>query len=199
MQPKRKARGCGCIFSLLIVMAISVFVLILAMMPSGNPSPKDNASSSSTNTPEDWLAFDARSWEDFVLFYNNHNSFMNSMTAYADGYIDKTSMYLKCEEADSVFGGCSISVEYGENQEEKDYLSVLRSIALSDQAAARSLKKYLNSGKTSDLADAQTNIEAAKNAVTLFASNRGALLVKAGLSDEEIKQKVESDMTALNQ
>ena len=70
-------------------------------------------------------------------------------------------------------------------------------MALSDQMAAESLMKYLDSRKTSDLSNAQENIQNAVTAATTIASNRGALLAKAGLSQEEIQVKIEEDMSDL--
>lgn len=175
-----------------------LFGLVFGVFQMMSNPEQYNVQDNTSVTPEQWLEFDEKTWDDFVTLYNNHNAFMSTMTAFSNGQIDAVTMYSKCQEAESVFGQCSAALNYGESEEEKDYVGVLQSMALSDQLAAKNLKKYLDSGKTGDLADAQGNINAAKEAVETFASNRGKLLVKAGLTDDEIAEKVEADIAALD-
>ena len=96
-----------------------------------------------------------------------------------------------------LFVDLSMSYDYGTNSEQKDYLSVFESVALSDQMAADSMLKYLNSGKMSDLNNVSSNIQEAKTAITTIASNRGILLNKTDLTQEEIKTRVNDSMAAL--
>lgn len=58
---------------------------------------------------------------------------------------------------------------------------------------------YLDSGAVSDMSKAKDDIAETVTAISIFAENRSKLLVKAGLSEEEIKQKIESDLSVLEE
>lgn len=158
--------------------------------------PSDNVNE--TVSPEELLAFDEKTWSDFKKLYTAHNSLMDAMQKYADGQITALAFYDYCEESKKFFADASLSFFYGETDYQETYLSAFQSMALSDQMAASSLMEYLDTFKISDLSKAQDNINQATEAATTIASNRGKLLVMAGLSDEEIHAKVEADTADLN-
>lgn len=197
--PKKKRHGC--LFSVIIVIifllliGVGISVGINQLSQEGQTDQDKN--SAVEMTPERWLEFDSKTWEDFSTLYQSHNTFMTLMSNYSDNAIDAGTFYSECEKCAKWFGENSLTYDYGETQEEKDYLSAFESVALSDQMAAKSMMKYLDSKKASDLSDVEKNIDAAVQGITTIASNRGVLLVKAGLTDEEIQAKVESDMQEL--
>jgi len=183
VQPNKKI-GCGCLVLIVVILAA-----LIGVITSDAPA--------AAKTSEEILAFDDRSWDDFAILYQSHNNFLAAVQSYSDNKIASTSFYQKCQEAEEFFRDASTRFDYGTTKDEKDYLSVFRSAALSDQLAAKALMKYLDSGKTSDLADSKSNIQAAKDAITMIASNRGILLAKSDLSEEEIKQRIEESMSKL--
>lgn len=153
------------------------------------------------NTEEDigsdLLEFDKKSWEDFKLLYTSHNNFMKTIAAFSDNKIDTLDFYNACNDAEKYFSKFYNSLGYGTDQDERDYLGSFETVALNDQRAAKYFMLYIDSEKTSDLSKAQENITVAKDALVTIAKNRGLLLVKAGLTDKEIKKKVEKDMAEL--
>lgn len=169
-------------------------------LPS-NHSSKQTSKPENTEkveTPEDLLAFDEKTWEDFKKLYKAHNDVMKAMRMYSDGELDTLAFYNLCEEAEKYFGSASLALRYGETEYQQTYVSVLQSMALYDQLAVRSLMKYLDSSKVSDLNEAEDNISQAVHAVEVMASNRGVLLARAGLADNEILERVEADTTDMD-
>lgn len=189
---------------------VALFFLFSALVGSivtrnqDHPSSAQTASANPTEiaekaeTPEDLLAFDQKTWDDFKKLYTAHNDMMDAMTMYSNGELSALSFYNVCEELEEFFGTASLALSYGETEYQRTYVSALQSMALCDQLAAKALIKYLDSFKTSDLSEAQENINQAANAATTIASNRGKLLVLAGLSDEEIRTKIEADTADLD-
>lgn len=185
----------------LIIAGVAIVLGLWSMIPSDNSGTSANTEVNETevaNTSENaWLAFDEKTWPEFVNLYTAHNNLMNAMDDFSNGNISSADFYQYCEKSKEYFSSMSLAFDFGESDEEKAYLSAFESMALSDQMAAESLMKYLDSWKTSDLSNAQENIQNAVTAATTIASNRGALLAKAGLSQEEIQVKIEEDMSDL--
>ena len=67
------------------------------------------------------------------------------------------------------------------------------------QMATESIMKYLDKGNISDLSKTTDHLEDAKEAALLIASNRGTLLVRAGYTQEEISEKINSEMAELEE
>ena len=122
---------------------------------------------------------------------------MKAIDKFTSGNISLLTFYSYCQDLESYFMEQSLNCDYGTTEEEKTYLSTFQTWAIADQIAAQKIMKYLDSGKISYLDAAHENINRANDAVSTIASNRGVLLVKAGLTDAEIKTKVEKDMAAL--
>ncbi len=169
--------------------------------PVGGSSSQEQEGSFQTSedkmTQEELLEFDDKTWEVFKSLYNAHNDMVEAMTLYADGNASKLSFYEYCEKAEGWFGQVSAAIGFGGSEYEQNYLSAIRSMALEDQMAAKGLMKYLDSGKTSDLSEVNKHIEVATSAVSVIASNRGVLLVDAGLSDEEIQKRIDDSMEGM--
>lgn len=188
-KPKKKKSKIGLFICLVIVGALCFGISQIIQ----NPEKYQNNNISS----EEWLDFDNKTWEQFSQLYTNHNNFMSAMTAFSEGSMDAASFYSYCKDFESICANNSLIFDYGVNQDQKDYLSVFKSATLSDQMAAQSLMKYLDTYQTSDLSEAQEHIQDAKEAITTIASNRGTLLAKTDLSEEEIQKRLNESLTIL--
>ena len=191
LGPTKTKKKNGCLW-IIVVVCIFLTVIMVAATQETNDDPDSSVVTESNGSDSDaLLAFDDRSWPDFVALYNAHNALLSWVDAYANGQINSVDLYQKCEEVEAYFRDLSLSFNYGETEDQKDYLSVFKNMALSDQMAAQSLMKYLNSGKTGDLSDANANIQSATEAATIISSNRGTLLGMTDLTDDEIRQRIE--------
>lgn len=202
----RKRKKVSPIFAIIVFCICCALIGLMGKNLDEPSPPKDDSETqvadneqSSEPTQDDILAFDERSWEDFKVLYKSHNNFMDAIDKYSNGDISGLSFYNICEETKEYFANASLSFRYGADDYQTDYLSPFISMAISDQMAAEAFLKYLDTFKTSDLSDAEKNIKTAKEALTVIASNRGKLLVDAGLSDEEIHAKVEADTADLDE
>lgn len=199
MEKEKKKRGClipTLIISLIFLGAIAFGIMRIIQNPD-TYNKKTYDEESENLTVEDWLEFDEQSWSDFVRLYNNHTLFISAIDSFGNGQGTSLDFYEYCKQAEEFFQKMSLSLNYGKTEEQKTYLRSLNSIALSDQSAAKNLMNYLDSGAVSDMSKAKDNIAETITAISAFAENRGKLLVKAGLSEAEIEQKVESDFSAL--
>lgn len=124
---------------------------------------------------------------------------MKAISLYSDSSITSLEFYNYCKDIKKYFQAMSLNFEWGETEDEKTYLETFKIFALADQQATEYLIKYIDSGKTSYLSKAKDAIQRATDAATTIASNRGTLLVKAGLTDEEIREKIESDMAQIEE
>lgn len=191
---QRKQIGKGGLITMIVCLCIvgGMIAIVATVASNGNNSP-----SIISQSTDDWLEFDKKSWEQFVTLYKYHNNLTTVMEWYSDRKISASDFYTECKTARDKFRDISSKFNYGNTSEQKDYLGVLENWALSDQMAAQDLMDYADSLKPSKLSSANENLQRAKSAINTAASNRGKLLVKAGLSDSEIKSKVESDMASL--
>ena len=199
MEKEKKKRGClipTLIISLIFLGAIAFGIMRIIQNPDAY-NKKTNDEESENLTVEDWIEFDEQSWEDFVRLYSGHTSFVSAIDAFGNGQGTSLDFYEYCNQTEEFFQKMSLSLNYGETEEQKTYLQSLNSIALSDQSASKNLMNYLDSGAVSDMSKAKDDIAETVTAISIFAENRSKLLVKAGLSEEEIKQKIESDLSVL--
>lgn len=187
---------------------LSFVCFIMGIVINGNETVSviDNDSDSKTianadsevlskDSKEQGLIFDEKAWDDYVKLYEAHGYLMKAMNAFSEGRMSELDFYDFCKEAKEWFGQMSISFNYGETDEEKEYLSTFEVFALADQSAADSLIRYLDSNATKDLSKARESINRAKEAATIIAQNRIVLLNKIGLSEEEIS-KIKDQMIA---
>ncbi|MDP4133406.1 MAG: hypothetical protein Q8882_05290 [Bacillota bacterium] len=190
-KPKLKK---GCLIGIIVLIAFLGALTFGITQIVQNP---EKYGAVTTNDPQTLLTFDNRTWEDFKTLYKAHNEFMKLVDAYASGNVNALNFYNKCVDYKNWCQQKSLSFDYGRTQDEMDYLGPFKSAAISGQMAAQDLIKYIDTGKVSDMSSANLNIQNAKAAFTTIASNRGTLLVKAGLTDEEIKQKIDEDTESL--
>lgn len=192
----KKKKG-GCLKPLLIIVFIIFLIALGQGMKGSNMDNNVTPTPTADEIKEAYLAFDEESWDDFKTLYSSHNNFLSWVDAFANGKVTSLEFYDKCKEAKEYFRKASLSFEYGTNKDEKTYLSVFQSVALSNQMAAESLIKYIDNGKTSDLSKSNENIQKAKDALIMISQNRATLLLKAGLTQDEITEKIEADITEL--
>ena len=201
-QPKKKSKGC--LIAILIVVAIFVGIMVFVVIGVENvgtgSTGTDISESQQDQQPseEQIKEFDSKSWEDFRTMHKAHKNFMTALAGYGKGTVSKIDFYNYCKNAEEYFRNVYGSFNYNTNDDEKEYLKVFNSWAFYDQTTAKDLMRYLDSGKTSDLASAQENIEQANIAVGMIVSNRGILLKKAGYTDEEIIKIIERDTKELD-
>lgn len=194
---KKKIRTGCLVFFMLFIGAMVFSIIQRANNPDAYLSTNKTTDTSKNDDKKSLLELDETSWEQFKNLYISHNNFMSIIDAFSNDKITALDFYNECQNAEKYFQEVSTTFNYGTNDDEITYLNVFETVALSDQSAASYLKKYIDTGKTSHLSKAQESIQRAKDAVVLIAENRGKLLVKAGLSDEEIQKKVEEDMEEL--
>lgn len=201
MPSTKEKKKRGCLIPTLIIFGIFIGALtfgIIKIIQNPDAYNKKSIDEEYENlSAEDWLEFDEQSWEDFAKLYNGHTSFVSAIDSFSNGQGTSLDFYEYCKKTEEFFRKMSLSLNYGETEDQKTYLQPLNSMALSDQIAATNLMKYLDSGAISDMSKAKDNIAETIKAISVFADNRGKLLAKAGLNDEEIKQKIESDLSAL--
>lgn len=184
--PQKKKKGCLIFSIILFLFAVGLSVGISQM--AKNPEKYGGTPTSSMSLKE----FDSKSWEQYKTLYDAHNKLMGAMTAYSNGQGDKLEFYNYCKSMEEYFMKTSTSFAYGTTKDEKDYLSSFKNWALSDQLAAKSLMKYLDSLKTKDLSTAQEYIQSASDAAVTIASNRAKLLKDAGYTEDEIKEIIDN-------
>ncbi|MDR0853695.1 MAG: hypothetical protein LBN34_04945 [Clostridiales Family XIII bacterium] len=174
---------------------ILIFIIAIIVLVIDSCSTSDNYDDM---TPEAWLEFDAKSWEDYKALYQTHNNLINHAEAFGNGQISILEFYNKCKEFKSWFGNASLSYSYGENKVERDYLDLYKSVAIADGQGVQYIIESVDSNKFSDASEANERISTAKDFMGLIILSRYALLKKAGLTEEEITAKVDSESAALD-
>ncbi len=192
---KPKKKGHGCLITLLCIIAVPVFIGIVANLITGEliikETPSQNTESdysASTLTKEEAKDIDKQIWDYVYPVILAHNDLMNAMTSYSDGSLSDLDLYDAADNfysyTRSVWGNPpDITDKNG-----KEYLDSCRDYILIEQSMADSLKKYIDSKKTSDLSKVEENINRCTEAVQIVASNRGTFLGINNFSDEEIQQ-----------
>ena len=187
--PQKKKKKPGCLIAVIIILLVAIIGTFISNIGSTTPE--------NTMTSDEILAFDDKTWSDYAKLYESHNNFMTWIDGYANGSINALDMYSGCENSAYVFQQLSQSYGYGTSNYQKRYLDVFESAALSDQLAAQSMMKYLNSNKIEDLNNAKKYIEDAKSALILIASNRGTLLADSDLTDDQILERINQSMALI--
>lgn len=201
LQPspeKPKKTGKGCLISVLIVLLVIAGIISVVTKITENSNNATSSNTTSTSA-ESWREFDDRTWADFKNLYVSHSRLLQNVSLFSEGRVSKLELYDSMKQAKEYFRKAAMSFDYGNNSEEKTYLSSFSSMALSDQMATESIMKYLDKGNISDLSKATDHLEDAKEAALLIASNRGTLLVRAGYTQEEISEKINSEMAELEE
>jgi uncharacterized Zn finger protein (UPF0148 family) len=197
IRKNRKNGGCLVFFMLFfIVMAFAVVTAIIK--PEIYQNLENGKETSAEDDKQRLLEFDKQTWKEFKLLYTSHNNFLSNVSGYSDNNISSLDFYNSCSDAETYFQKVSTSFNYGANDYEKNYLSVFETVALSDQLAAQYLMKYIDTEKTSHLSKAQEYIQRAKDGLIMISQNRSILLADTGLTQDEIKEKVEKDLLELD-
>lgn len=189
------------------VIVIFVVLIAVAARIGNNVTPSTSPSAPVQTQPgelsdassEELLAFDDKTWPQFIELYKAHNTLMNNIQAVADGTASTLALYQYCEDAEAYFRDMSVAFDYGETDYQREYLSAFKSMALYDQMAVEKLMNYLDSYETSDLSAASDYLSNAITAATQIASNRGTLLASTDLTEDEIQQRIEESTAALEQ
>lgn len=192
---KKRRKGFAIIFGVLLFLAVLIPIVAYNLDPSVGSGGV--SSTSEAQQKEKLITFDTRTWDDFAQMYRSHNILMKAADLYADGKIDTVTLYDKGEEIEEYFRNKAISFNYGTSEDERTYLDCFATMAYADQMAAKGLKKYLDSLKPSDLSDSQKYVQQAKEAAIMIIQNRKILLAKAGLTENEIREKIENDMDVI--
>ena len=206
--PAKKKLGCLKI-SLLVffgpAILLSLFIIIT------NPTPKSGSNSTSTAsstvsvtskslktmTSDELLAFDAETWEIYTDLYINYQRFHSHFTAFANGQISIGEMYTATEQYEKYCKNKYSEIiklsKTAEAEDIKTYYAAFEGWAISGQTYASELKKYLDSGKASDLSSCEKQLESLMANINNATSNRGILLRNTDLTAEEITAKIEQE------
>lgn len=203
-SPKFKKKKNGC-----FVFIIIVFLLFLGLgvaVSQGikdmeeNPEKyekKDNKNGSDTSiessiSPEsikqNAQIVDEQLWSYVLPIINSHNQLMKIMGD-TDSYTD-LDIYNAAKDFKKM---CQ---EVWDNPPEvsgngaDEYLKSCMDYIIIEQTMAKSLMKYVDNSKTSNLSKAEENIQSCSQAIIILASNRGTFLAQNGFSDEEIAEVV---------
>ncbi|TCM85857.1 hypothetical protein EV294_1234 [Paenibacillus sp. BK033] len=127
-------------------------------------------------------------WEYFNHIVDAHNKLMDALNSYSDGKMTKLNFYNYAKEIEKYQGNMSVSPPGNVPAIAKEYTRSVADMALFSQTAAQKLKKYLDSGKTSDLSAAQSAIQQVTGSINVIANNRVKVLSDAGFTQAEIKK-----------
>jgi len=204
IRPGKKRRGLGCLITAVIILLIIGAITAIAtnsqpqtVPAQGKAGNVDAQKKSAEDLLAQGLAFDARSWKEYLVLYKNHQMLAATIDAYSDGKVSKLDFYDFCKSIEKASGQASISFNYAKTEDEINYLSTLSTLALADQSAAGSLMKYLDSGSTKDLSKAKENINRAQEAARITMSNRIVFLKRIGHPDEKVKSVAETAVAEL--
>ncbi|MFD2748359.1 hypothetical protein ACFSTH_18920 [Paenibacillus yanchengensis] len=176
----------------LVIAFIFLLILVIGLNNANQKTDPDQQTEQVVASPEELkeqgLAFDKESWEDYLVLYNHHKAFVHYIDGYADGLIGKLDFYNFAKEFDSVISAATRSFNYGNTEDEKNYLKTFRTFVEAEKLAVKDLIKYLDSDSVKNLSTAQDNIKIAGQAITFIPSDRVVLLAKLGLSEEKIQE-----------
>ncbi|MCM3631256.1 zinc ribbon domain-containing protein [Paenibacillus glycanilyticus] len=194
---KKKRKKKGQFIAILIVVAFMILVGIIGA--NASPTTETDAASksavktkTSVQTKADKKA-EVRKQDKIVWSYFNnivdaHNKLMDAMTSYSDGKMTKLDLYNYAKEIETYQRNRSMSPPKNTPAIAKEYTRSVADMALFSQTVAQKLKKYLDSGKTSDLSAAQGAIQQVTGSISVIANNRVKVLKDAGFTQAEIEK-----------
>ncbi len=143
-------------------------------------------------TENDWKNFDKKSWDDYIEIINYNNSILSALK-------NPTNMnnYEVIKNGKNFFMNKYAALDYGNNEEQKQYLNDISLVCLSGQNTCKYALKYIDSNKPSDLSKVTDSIYEFKDRALLIAGNRNIILKNAGYSESEINEiinNIENDL-----
>ncbi|GMK48710.1 hypothetical protein PghCCS26_58400 [Paenibacillus glycanilyticus] len=195
LKKKKKKKG-----QYIAIFILIAFVILIGIIGANNtPSGETDTSSKSTDKTKTEAQTTAEKkneirkqdrivWEYFNQIVDAHNKLMDALTAYSDGKMTKLNFYNYAKEIEKYQGNMSVSPPGNTHAIAKEYTRSVADMALFSQTAAQKLKKYLDSGKTSDLSAAQSAIQQVTGSINVIANNRVKVLSNAGFTQSEIKK-----------
>lgn len=191
-NPQKKK---GCLRSCLttIIVAVIGFVIIVLLIYKNSDKIWDAAISSGVETTTQFdkssaEELDKEIWEQLLNSIKTQNNLMAAMADYSDGRISEVDFYDYCKEISKFAASASMAYPDSDNEGAKAYINSCETYAYYLQITADSLIKYIDSKATKDLSKAKENIENMQKAVSITLQNRGAFLISAGYTQEEVEQ-----------
>lgn len=170
----------------------------ISLGPSTDDSPTPAAitesKASEPLTKEEAQTIDSEIWNYVYPIINAHNQIMDGMTGYSEGRVSELNLYTAVKDYNDRLPNIWAKPPSVTDENGKLYLESCRDFIIVEQTLAKSLLKYIDSKKTSDLAEVEKNIEQSNQAIQIVASNRGTFLGINDFSDEEIKKIAEESM-----
>jgi major membrane immunogen (membrane-anchored lipoprotein) len=218
LAQKKAKRKRGCLIAVGGVVAVVLLLIIIGALSSPSSTLDDSGASqgnitleneasdenetSDGNTAEEWRKFDERTWEDFKSLSTAHKDLVNAAGRYSEGEITIYGLHDEWEKAKEYFQNASASFEYGKNDEEREYLSMFKSIALYDQTAAEASLQALDAATSGQGVGGLSTIIAenagkAKDEILEVTSKRAELLKKTDYTELEMDEKLVETMELL--
>jgi hypothetical protein len=145
---------------------------------------------------DDIISFDERAWGEFQRIYVVHNDISSGLELYKNGKIRKNVLMDYCND---MIDSLSVSTEVlALDKTAYPYLAEMQIYAAANARAARKTTDYIKSNAPEDLRQAEASLLNAEIYANAITGGRSALLAKAGLSPGEVYEKVDSDLSALN-
>lgn len=195
-----KKRKYGCLVSIIIFLFLAFIVGMLAKAGAAPSIVKGDNTTATTESPSETLAKeDAQSIDNDIWGYvypviTANNDLMAIMSNYSSGKVSELDLYNAAKAFKDYTQSAWASPPAVSDENGKKYLSSCKDYITFEEIMAKSILKYLDSKKTSDLSKVQENIEQCKKAVQIVASNRGTFLGLNNFTQEEIKKIVEDSM-----
>ena len=170
----------------LVVTLIFVLALTICACNTNNP-----------NSPEALLAFDERAWNDYIKIETIYDNLLLAVQTYCNGDISEEDYRNQLTKLDKDFQNVLNSLDYAETEEELCYLEAIQDSATYYQSTTQGFINYLNSSDKADLLVATKSMHLGINNLSVISLEKEALLAKTGLSDEEMRKKINNDINVL--
>lgn len=199
MPPKRK-NGCatGCLIMVIIFALIGVIVVAVGVKSTGGSSSSTAAETTTQFNKSSAEELDKEIWDQLLNSIKAQNNLMAAMADYSDGRLSEVDFYDYCKEISKFAASASMAYPDSDNEGAKAYIDSCETYAYYLQMTADSLIKYIDSKATKDLSKAKENIENMQKAVSIALQNRGAFLITAGYTQEEVEQIANEAVEAID-
>lgn len=192
-----KKRRIGCLVFIILIPLVAMIVGLVANNNSKNQdpnaSPTPTTSASAAETKANIGEQDKIVWEFFNKVKDAHNNLMEAMESYAEGNATKLDFYNYCKDVEAFQASINVATFKDTPDIAPEYIRSIKDMALKSQLTAKKLMQYLDSGKTSDLSEAQVEIKLVNASINIIAQNRVKVLSDAGYTVDEIKVLAEAE------